>query len=199
MRLLCFSDVHDTAEYIGQLRVKSKQSDVLVCAGDLSVFGQRLGYLLGVIDGFGKPWYMVAGNHESCDDLKYYQQHLSGLCVLHNEHIILGGHLVIGHGGGGFSARAVDFSGAVFVERVASHRSASSGKVIFVTHQPPYGSGVDALYGRLTGNRDYAHFIEHSSPDLVVCGHIHEHAGRKIMRGSSLVCNPGPQGEVIVL
>ena len=72
-------------------------------------------------------------------------------------------------------------------------------KVVFVTHQPPYGTKIDKVYGHFAGNKSFTGFIKETQPILAISGHLHETAGKKDMIGKTLVINPGPKGTLIKL
>lgn len=77
-------------------------------------------------------------------------------------------------------------------------RVRASGPTILVSHQPPFGTRCDRTRGRHVGSRSVRDFVLEQSPDLVLCGHIHESRGRDLL-GRSTVVNPGPwlEGNVV--
>ena len=58
---------------------------------------------------------------------------------------------------------------------------------------------MDKLNGSFVGNKSYTSFIKKHQPDVVLCGHIHENAGKEDKIGKSRILNPGPTGMLINL
>lgn len=64
-------------------------------------------------------------------------------------------------------------------------------KTVYVTHSPPWGTGLDRLYdGSPIGSRAIRGFIERHRPPLTLHGHIHESPG-VIRLGPTVCVNPG--------
>ena len=55
MKLLAFVDMHGSLKALRSIEKKAKKADLLVCAGDLTIFEQGMGYLLHELDKLGKP------------------------------------------------------------------------------------------------------------------------------------------------
>ncbi len=72
-------------------------------------------------------------------------------------------------------------------------------KIIFVTHQPPYGTLVDRIHGEQAGNKSYTYAIKRLQPKLVICGHLHENAGKRDKIGNTVIINPGWEGTILVV
>jgi Icc-related predicted phosphoesterase len=66
-----------------------------------------------------------------------------------------------------------------------------SGPTVLVTHQPPHGTRCDIARGHHVGSHAVRAAILEHTPDLVLCGHIHEAAAVDRL-GTSTVINPGP-------
>jgi len=63
MKILAFSDVHSDLDQISKLAKKAKDVDLLLCAGDISEFGDKIGQLFKALD-IGLPMIYIPGNHE---------------------------------------------------------------------------------------------------------------------------------------
>jgi len=72
---------------------------------------------------------------------------------------------------------------------------------IFVPHAPPRGTRLDVVRsGEHVGSTSVREFIEASTPDVTVCGHIHEARGRDELGGAMVVnCGPASQGHYAVI
>jgi Icc-related predicted phosphoesterase len=79
----------------------------------------------------------------------------------------------------------------------------SEGKLVFITHNLPYKSGLDkvgikahkAVKGKNLGNKMFRRLIDKYQPVLHLAGHIHESSSKKRKLGKTLVVNPGEAGE----
>ena len=194
MDILAFADLHGNKTALEYIKRKSAKADLIVAAGDLTLFGNHLKEILRFIEMQGKPIVMVHGNHESEKEMS--QCSTKNIHFVHNNHWEFNGVLFIGWGGGGFATTDEYF------ERIAhKYKAKMKGydKVVFVTHQPPYGTKIDKVYGHFAGNKSFTGFIKETQPILAISGHLHETAGKKDMIGKTLVINPGPKGTLIKL
>ena len=104
------------------------------------------------------------------------------------------GHLFMGYGGGGFGFTDKNF------EKIAERFKRlirEDDKVILVTHAPPYGTKTDKIGKEHCGNKSIRKFIEKEKPDLAICGHIHECAGKEDKIGKTKIVNPGWKGKIL--
>ncbi|PIN69916.1 hypothetical protein COV94_02330, partial [Candidatus Woesearchaeota archaeon CG11_big_fil_rev_8_21_14_0_20_57_5] len=181
-----------------QLRmlVQREKPSLLLCAGDISVFEQGLGEMLFAINQMGKA-VIVHGNHESEERMADLAGFFEDISFVHNGFIVHENVAIVGHGGGGFDTRDRSFerTGKKLHRALAKHK----GKSIFIMHAPPYGTALDAIMDGHRGSKSYREFIEKAQPDLAICGHFHEHAGKEDRIGKTRVINPGPRGMVIEL
>jgi len=68
-----------------------------------------------------------------------------------------------------------------------------SDKLVFVTHEPPFGAGDLSWIGPV-GNHDFKKIMQKLKPQFWLCGHIHE--GRGIFNvGRTVVVNAGSIAE----
>jgi len=65
-------------------------------------------------------------------------------------------------------------------------------RTLLATHNPPLNTVADRLSnGRHVGSKAIRQFIDHSQPEVVVTGHIHEAIGEERLQKTKLI-NPGP-------
>ena len=66
MKILAFVDTHGSDKAINKIREKAKKenADILICAGDVSVFEQNLEKILKKLDSLNKPVLIIPGNHD---------------------------------------------------------------------------------------------------------------------------------------
>jgi len=111
--------------------------------------------------------------------------------------------LFIGNSGNGFARNDPDFAKGTkrLVARIEQKRREYKGslKYVLVVHAAPYKTKLDWIAGSHNGNRTVRSFIEKTKPELVVCGHLHENAGKQDKIGKSIIVNPGAHGKIISL
>jgi uncharacterized protein len=195
MRILAFSDPHGSKAQLAKVAQKAGFADLIICAGDLTSFGNRLGSILKDLSALGKPVLMIPGNHEEHLELKEECKLFPAIKEIDRDFHEQGGILFIGYGGGGFSHETPQFES--FARKIRNRSAQHKGKRVVIFHQPPYGTACDLMpYGHV-GNETFAAFIAQDQPDLVLCGHIHECFHTQDTMGRTRIMNPGPDGTII--
>jgi uncharacterized protein len=193
MRILAFTDVHANERVLQELAKRSQQADVLLCAGDMSVFGDDLLSVLEQMNSWNKPIYFVHGNHEDEDIFADVEKHFSNLRFVHGKEVEHDGITILGWGGGGFAREDPQ------LERFAKKLKPKASRVM-IFHGPPHGTSLDYKEGYdYTGCKTRRAVIERLQPFLAIAGHIHENFGKHEKIGKSIVMNPGPLGKFINL
>ncbi|MBW2966404.1 metallophosphoesterase [Candidatus Woesearchaeota archaeon] len=197
MKILTFVDLHGNMSALKKLVERAKKDDIelIICAGDISAFSDKLNKLIGEFSKVKKPFLIIPGNHEEDDELEKACNPFNNCVNIHKKGFSGEDFTVLGYGGGGFSEIDKRF------DRLAKSfkKMIKKDKVILVTHAPPYNTNVDRINKRPCGNKSIRNFILEVKPDLVVCGHLHENAGKMDKIGKTLVINPGYKGKVISL
>jgi len=203
MKILAFTDVHGDPKYLNKIleRIKKEDPDVVVCSGDISNFSYGLRTILKKFD-LNIPFLIIPGNHETPEEIYVYSKEFKSIKDIHLKHFILGSFFFVGCGGGGFTEHHAEFeqSEKKFSElinklKVQDHKY----KVILVTHQPPYKTKLDKIYGEYSGSKSIRKFIEKNQPAYCICGHIHENENKSDKIGETIIINPGPDGQIIEL
>ena len=194
MRILAFVDVHGSKAALKKLREKAQKADLLICAGDVSIFEHGMSAIVEELDRFGKPLLIVHGNHESESSLRKACKGSKNILWLHDQLVLVENFAFFGHGGGGFSLEDKEFeaSAKVWLGKIPSGK-----KFVFVTHAPAHKTALDALADDHVGNKSYREFILATKPLVHICGHLHENAGKHDQIGKTLSINPGPLGKFI--
>lgn len=192
MKILAFVDIHGSIRAVEAIKKRAGEADVVICAGDISIFEQNLNSLVSMLNGFGKPVLMIPGNHETEEEMKRVCSKFKNTIYIHKKGFVLMGYLFIGYGGGGFSQEDPDFENW-------SKKFLNKKNLILATHAPPYKTKLDMIKGKHYGNNSIRNFIIASGPLLAVCGHLHENSGKSDRIGKTKVINPGPQGMVITI
>ncbi|MEK6857303.1 MAG: metallophosphoesterase [Nanoarchaeota archaeon] len=198
MKLFAFVDWHSDLSVWRKIekKVKDENPDLIVCAGDISVFEQHIEGLMKMLDSLEKPIFIIHGNHELSGVLDKLSERSKNIKFIHRKIVEFQNFQFIGYGGGGFSVRDDGF------ERFANNIESKikDKKVVLVTHAPFYGTNTDYVWKRHCGNKSFTEFIKNNKNVVLgICGHLHECAHTKDKIGNTLVINPGPEGEVINL
>jgi Icc-related predicted phosphoesterase len=193
MRILAFSDLHENMKALARLKVAAKKADVIICAGDFTVFGRSTEKMLREIDALGAPVVLIHGNHEDEDEVVSHLPKFKNIHWAHGKVIELVGFTFFGFGGHGFHRREPELEQfeQQLGDKIGSH-------TIILCHAPPYGTTLDEVdEGWHVGNESLTKLIRRRKPLLAFCGHIHECFHKHDSIAGTTVINPGPDGEFI--
>lgn len=195
MKLLMFTDTHGSRGHMKRLKQRAERADLIVCAGDFTVFGHDLHKILKEMDSWKKPLILIPGNHEEHIKLKEECGQYKNVMDIDRDFYEKENILFAGYGRGGFSYETPEFD--MFGRKIKRKAAEHKGKWVFIIHQPPFGTATDLLDFGHTGNETFAAFIAQEQPDLVICGHLHENFRKEDTMGKSRIINPGPDGMMI--
>jgi len=196
MKILAFADPHGDGQALEEIRKKSDNADLIICVGDLTVFGHEQQKLIDFLDNIGKEIIMLHGNHEDKNSLKKMCEKSNNIKFFHNEVVDLIDVVLVIHGGGGFSSRSSSFE----ANKEEFGKAIKGKKSLFITHAPPHNTKLDVPYDKYhCGSKSYREFIDKFQPTIALCGHIHECFGKKEKIGKTIAVNPGPKGMIISL
>jgi len=195
MKILAFADTHGKEKAMKRLLNKGKDVDLLVCAGDISIFGHNLLKLIERFKVLNKTMLILHGNHESKEELIAIAKAHPWVIFLHRMSYQLGDYYFFGYGGDGFAKEDPEFK-KVYMKFLKTVKK--NGKVILITHGPPYGTKCDFLthIGHV-GCKTYTKVIEKTKPLVHICGHLHETDSMRDKIGNTLVINPGAAGKIL--
>ena len=198
MKLLLCVDLHCQVKAIESLRkkVRKEKPDAICCSGDISIVDRGTGEMLGELDKLGKRFLIIPGNHEDEKNLEMACGFFENMVYLHKKSHVIGNVLFLGYGTGGFSTVDTRFKrvGKDFERIIAKNKGK---KIVLLVHAPPYKTIVDNVMGSSCGNKTFKEFIVRNKPDLVVCGHLHENAGKEDFVGKTRAINPGALGVLV--
>ena len=196
MKLLAFTDIHADMNLLRKLvkRAQKNDIDVVVCAGDFSIFENHAGAVLKEMNKMGKPIVIIPGNHETPQRLEHWCNHHKNFKFVHKGMWRFEEFVFVGWGTDGFSLRNTEMRKTA---REWQKQLKKDDKIVMVTHQPPHGTKLDDLDGQHVGNIDIRNAIERIKPKLYICGHLHENAGKMAKLGVTTMVNPGWAGKVI--
>ena len=200
MKLLAFTDLHLSSLAFKKIKEKigKYNPDLLVCAGDITIFENNIGFILNKLDRLGKKILLIHGNHETDSVLKALCRRSRNITFIHKSYYKTNTHLFLGYGGSGFALIEPSFYriGEAFAKIIKENKNK---KIIFVTHAPPYGTKLDLIVTSHCGNKTLRNFIFRNKVDLHICGHLHENFGKEDKLKKTRIINPGPYGKVIMI
>lgn len=199
MKLLAFTDIHGSLTALKRIehKVKLENPDLLVCAGDISVFEHGIGTIFRRLNKLNKKIIMIHGNHEDTSTYFKYSRIFKNIIFIHKKHFVENNLLFLGYGGGGFSQRDKEFEKLAATNFKKLIQNNKNKKIIFITHAPPYRTKLDKLGRDYAGNKSFRNFIEKYDIDLHICGHLHENFRKEDKIGKTRIMNPGPFGKII--
>jgi len=196
MKILAFSDLHSSLTGLRKLQelIKKEKPDVLINLGDFTVFEQNLEDVCKQLVKLHPKQLVLHGNHEDEATVDAMCRHHRWVFA-HKKLTLVDGVLFVGWGGEGFVHDLPEFIKWAMKNDKAIK---AAKKVVLLTHQPPYGTVLDSLWGDHVGNRSFTQFIKnHSNVILALSGHIHETAGKTGKLNKAALVNPGPYGKVV--
>ncbi len=198
MKILAFVDMHGSLKALKKIKEQAKKADIIICAGDISIFSNDLDKLLFELDKLNKAILIIHGNHETDEDLNKLAKLFNNITELHKKSFVKEKYLFIGYGGSGFSMTDKDFekTSRKFEKEIKKHKDK---KTILITHAPPYKTKLDNIMGEPCGNKSIKNFIKKVNIHLVISGHLHENAGKEDKVKNTIIINPGPLGKIINL
>jgi Icc-related predicted phosphoesterase len=198
MKILALSDIHGDRSFIKKMVDKGVQEnvDLVILAGDL---GHHDGSLDGIVGPFREKGLEVAllpGNHEGMAEINFLVERY-GAKNLHGYVMQKGDVGIFGCGYADVGIHQISDKD-LFETLERAHASLKDvKKKIMVTHVQPNNSVIGL--GLFPGNSGVRKAIEAFSPDIHICGHIHETHGIEEKIGKTRVLNVGKSGKIIEL
>lgn len=191
MRILAFTDTHLDTGSRKAIKQKVGKADIVVCAGDFTIFGSGMEKELRWMNKLGKTVVLVHGNHEDEKLVREACKKLENIKFIHKKKYEQENYVFVGYGGDGFSLINKKF------EKFAAKLQLPRGKkIIFVSHQPAHNTKIDYIWDH-HGNKSYRKFIDRKQPVLAISGHLHETAGKEDRVKNTRLVNPGDKGKII--
>ena len=199
MKLLLFSDIHANRTYCERICELSENVDAVIGAGDFGIVRNNIKQTIDWLTDIKKPTFLVPGNAESHDELDDACRKWPNARVLHGSGIEHEGIMFYGIGGGipvtPFGSWSFDFT----EEEANGLLSGCPEKAILISHSPPFGLLDVSSQGQHLGSKALRMIVEERNPLLVVCGHIHESAGKLTHFSNTVIVNAGPKGLIYYL
>lgn len=198
MKILAFVDIHGSLNAINTIVKKTKKEspDILICAGDITIFENGLDYFTHRLSRLGKTILFIHGNHETAENFNYVCSLFKNTNFIHKKIFRAGNCVFIGYGGGGFSNEDKEFEKTT---KKLLKKTKKDDMIILLTHAPPYKTKLDKINGDYAGNKSIRKFIEKNNIVLSISGHLHENSGKQDKIGKTKLVNPGPFGKIIII
>ena len=196
MKIYTFTDLHGDIDALIKIRkrVKASKPELVLCPGDMSIFGSDLRFLMKELDKVNIPVLMLHGNHETVSEMKQSCKGLKNIKLVHRKIYTHKNYKILSYGGGGF-----DYTDPIFVKTMKEMKQKikKGDKIILMNHQPPYNTKICLRHFGQVGSKSITAFIKKEQPILALSGHIHEAEGKKQKIGKTLVLNPGYEGVLL--
>jgi Icc-related predicted phosphoesterase len=192
MRILAFSDLHRNRDLARAIVDASREADVVVGAGDFATKGIGLHAVIDLLCAIAVPTILVAGNHDSLDELRDACRDSEAVHVLHGEGVVIDGVSFFGLGFEIPAVRDEQWNQRLDESEAAKLLHACPHGAVLVTHSPPFGVADMQTTGAHVGSRSIRDTIMSSKVRLHLCGHIHHAWGMFGAVGECPVHNLGP-------
>tara|TARA_Y100000310_G_scaffold342731_1_gene447130 strand:+ start:1527 stop:2114 length:588 start_codon:yes stop_codon:yes gene_type:complete len=193
MKILAFADMHSDKEAQKVLLKAGKDVDMIICAGDISWFGEDLKKILKAFDKLKVQMFIIPGNHED-EGLEELCKKTKHITYAHKALYQHKGYSFLFYGLNGFSTK--DEYAKKFFDTAMKDVKKNQIK-IFVSHGPPYGTKLDDIKGEHCGDKELRKAIKKYKPQLFICGHFHDNFGKQQVLKQTLMINPGPTGKIL--
>lgn len=195
MKILAFVDLHGSITSLRKIirQAKKPDIDIIVNAGDHTIFSEKHRFILRELNKIKKPVLIIHGNHESEKETRKLCKTIKNCIFIHNKLYKKNNCVFFGWGGGGFSLIDREFEKAARKFK----KQFKNKKIILITHAPPYKTKVDGILKEHAGNKSIRNFIIKQKPILNITGHLHENAGKTDKLARTKIINPGPKGKVL--
>lgn len=200
MKILAFVDIHSDLNAVRNINnlAKKEKPDVLLCAGDVSFFGNGVSLIIKELD-IGIPLLIIPGNHETPAQIEEIEKKFPFVKNIHLKTVKKDSVVFFGCGGSGVTPNNTPYEIAETsfknILSIFKTEYKKDYKFIFVTHEPPFNTKLD-LIGNHAGSREIREFIKKYQPLYCICGHLHENEGKKDRIGKTMIINPGA-GKII--
>ncbi|MEF8879810.1 MAG: metallophosphoesterase [Candidatus Thermoplasmatota archaeon] len=183
MKILAAADIHGAQHRMNIIleNVREYKPDLVIIAGDITQFGPG-DQAKTLLDQIPVETFAVSGNIDSNDVIKGIED--SKATNIEDKEIKKDDLRFIGVNG----SKPGDY-------KKLNEKDIEQDTVI-VSHVPPKGLQDEIYMGKLGGNDEFKEMVDTRSPQLVICGHIHEDPGYT-EHGETVVvnCSMGKRGE----
>lgn len=193
IKILATGDFHSDVSLPNKIKenVNLDEIDLIIFTGDLS--DRKDDFKILLEDFQEKEIFMIPGNHESKKKLDTLQKHYN-VKLIGNNPIVIDDKLAI------FGTNYLNVGEySVLEEEVLTNLIENFKEIediklkIHVSHIPPIGTKIGDMspYHFVSGSLAQRIFLEQFSPQISLCGHIHESAGLEEIVNKTKLVNVG--------
>jgi hypothetical protein len=204
MRIIALSDIHNAFSRVNEILQKNKPFDLILLVGDLTTAGSReqAEEGLDMLKSFEAPLLGVGGNMDPTGVMNLFRE---------RNLLISGKGTIIGDVGffgvSGCPSSLMHTPNEYSEEEIAAMLNdgwdsvKNATKKVLISHCPPFNTNADKIMlGKHVGSKSVRTFVDAKSPDLVLCGHIHEARGiDQINRTQIVNCGPANKGYFVLV
>jgi Icc-related predicted phosphoesterase len=197
MKILAVSDLHGDRQKAERLAdiAKRENVDLVVLAGDLSIFGEGIKGLIKPFKERNLKIAFVPGNHDP-PELAEWLENKYKIYNLHNRPLLINDVAFVGIGFANIPPYSISEEEIYSNIYEQLYQVKGAKKVVVVSHIPPFNTKLDDI-GEHVGSTSLRKILEKKQPDLCICGHIHETFGLEDKINKTKVINPGQKGRII--
>jgi len=187
-KILAIGDIHGDQGLIKKIaeKVKKQKVDLVVLAGDLTMFELSTENLIGPFTKMKKPVLIIPGNHESNETINYLSEKYPNTININGAYYKKGDLGIFGAGGGDVLIVTPDKE--IFYSLESAHEKIKDlKKKIMVTHMHPLGSKSE--FSGFKGSKAVREAIIKFKPNILINAHIHEAGGIEERIGDTRVIN----------
>lgn len=192
MKVLAFSDLHRDTDAATALLKASADASIVVGAGDFATKGQGASDTLEILANCKVPVLLVHGNHDDPDELATFCDGFENLHYLHGQTKVIEGVSFFGLGGEIPSRNDFLWNAAETETDASKLLERCPRNAVMITHTPPLGIADLQKDGEHEGSGAIRNALLETTPQLVLCGHIHHAWGTDGREGATYVRNLGP-------
>lgn len=195
MKFISFGDIHEKTEHYANIEQEVRSADLVLLTGDYTRFGGRkkVESIISPIRQWNNNVLGVIGNLDYAETLDYLLE--LGIS-LHGRGMEIDGIGFFGVSGGLITPVNTPFElseGDIYNILMAGYNQVQNSEIkVIVSHSPPKDTQCDMAgqHQKHVGSESLRKFIEETQPQLCLCGHIHESAGKDTI-GNTIIVNPG--------
>jgi Icc-related predicted phosphoesterase len=192
-KLLAFSDLHSDEEALDGLRMLSAREnfDAIICAGDITNRGP-LSYAKDLINLFDQKFYFVHGNMDTSIVIDELRKHKG---YIHGRKLNFLDWNIVGIGGSNPTPFSTPSEMSELQIKELLNDCEPDYNTILVSHAPPKGFFDLVNENSHVGSEAILEVLEKTKPLMLLCGHIHEHFGKKIYNDSLIIKLPAAENK----
>ncbi len=197
MKLFAAADIHGSQYRLNTIlkNIEKCSPDLVIICGDITQFGPG-DVAKNFLNQIKVDTLALPGNIDTPDVNKAISD--SKATNINYKRIEKNGLTVVGIGGD-LSDSLSEISIEYKNKKIPLIKTISKDTIL-VTHVPPYKTQDKVFFGHYSGNKELRKIVDKYKPKLVLCGHIHEDPGVKMLEETLVVnCSIGKRTEGAII